>query len=524
MVMSVEAQVIDCRFTLSLHTPMTFSLLKEPWIPLVANNGIFTLGSLQDALLYPAKWRGLGTTNPIQVLSLYRLLLAICHRAIGPGDLENRSALLDDWPSQKLEGYLERWAERFDLFHPDYPFLQVPDLATAGLKPVPWTRLVPDRSSGAERLLWDHSLDAHPEVITPAQAAVALVAHLQFTPGGLVKVLRHSGGQGMACGPLLTMPTGGTLEETLILSLVPQIQTDHEQDLASWEKLPPTIEVLKSDPETTTVPTGPADRYTWLSRAVLLQSGDAITRIFYGTGLRPAESPASDPMVAMVSGKKGLFPLKLSESRAMWRDFHALTGDRGSGSQPPEIIRTAAAIRMAQGECDPITLLAGGLLPDQAKIVLWRLEDRRISPRLLAAQGDAVGVANKALELAESTGGQLQKALFALCSAWLQNGGERSPATADVKDLLNSTQVMAYYWAILEPSFWGLVYDLGGGKDGHQVLADWQATLKRVVLQGWNRSRNALGSDGRALAAEGRAGKALGRVLKALKALKEATA
>lgn len=499
---------------------MTFSLLKEPWIPLIANNGIFTLGSLQDALLYPAKWRGIGTTNPIQVLSLYRLLLAICHRGIGPGKLEDRSALLDDWPSQKLEGYLERWAERFDLFHPDYPFLQVAGLAEAGLKPIPWTRLAPDRSSGAERLLWDRSLDHTPKPITPAQAAVALVAHLQFTPGGLVRALRHSGGQGMACGPLLTMPTGGTLQETLILSLVPQIQTDHEQDLASWEKLPPSIEVLKSDPETTTVPTGPADRYTWLSRAVLLQPGDAITRIFYGTGLRPAESPASDPMVAIVSGKKGLFPLKLSESRAMWRDFHVLTGDtgdRGSGSQPPEIIRTAAAIRrMAQND-DPITLLAGGLLPDQAKIMLWRLEDRRISPRLLAAQGDAVAVANKALKWAESAGGQLQKALFALCSAWLQNGGERSPATADVKDLLNSTQVMAYYWATLEPSFWGLVYDLGRGEDGHQVLANWKAILRRVVSQVWNRSRNALGSDGRVWAAEGRTWKALGKVLKYLK-------
>lgn len=496
---------------------MPFSLLTEPWLPLTTHDSTLSYRSLKDALLQPAKWRGIGTTNPIQVLSLYRLLLAICHRGIGPGVLEDRAALLDNWPSQQLGAYLEHWAERFDLFHPDYPFLQVPDLAEAGLKPIPWTRLVPDRSSGAERLLWDRSLDHTPKPITPAQAAVALVAHLQFTPGGLVRALRHSGGQGLACGSLLTIPTGNTLQQTLALSLVHQNHDDHKSDLASWEKPSPTIEELRKP--VATVPTGPADRYTWLSRAVFLPPGDAITHLFYGAGLVPAESPRPDPMAAMVIGKKGTFPLKLREDRAMWRDFYALTGDKGSA--PPETISTAAAIRMAQGEYDPITLLAGGLLPDQAKIVLWRLEDRRISPRLLAAQGDAVGVANKALEWAESAGGQLQKALFALCSAWLQNGGERSPATADVKDLLNSTQVMAYYWAILEPSFWGLVYDLGGGKNGHQVLADWQATLKRVVLQGWNRSRNALGSDGRALAAEGRAGKALGKVLKALN---EATA
>ena len=492
---------------------MTFSLLTEPWIPLIAKDGVLVLGSLEDALLHPAKWRGIST-NPIEVLALYRLLLAICHRGIGPGYPEDRSDLLDDWPSKRLEDYFERWAERFDLFHPKHPFLQVTGLAEAGLKPIPWTRLAPDRSSGAERLLWDRSQDAYPEVITPAQAAVVLVAHLQFTPGGLVRALRHSGGQGMACGSLLTMPTGNTLQETLALSLVPQNTDEHQQDLARWEKLPPTIKVLKSNPETTTVPTGPADRYTWLSRAVWLQPGDTITHLFYGTGLRPADSPALDPMVAMVSGKKGPFPLKLSESRAMWRDFHALTGDKDKGSQTPDTVNTAVEIRADRGNDDPIPLLAGGLLPDQAKIVLWRLEERFVSPKLLTAQGDAAGTANRALELAESTGRLLQKALFSLCSAWLQNGGERSAATADVGNLLKSTQGMAHYWAELETEFWKLVDDLGQGVDGHQVLAAWKATLRQVVKQVWDRSRNALGSDGRALAAAGRAGKALGRVLK----------
>lgn len=494
--------------------PMRFSLLTEPWLPLITHGGAYGFVSLRDALLHPAKWRGVGTTNPIQVLSLYRLLLAICHRGIGPGDLEDRAALLDDWPSQQLGAYLEHWAERFDLFHPDYPFLQVPGLAEAGLKPIPWTRLAPDRSSGAERLLWDRSLDHTPKPITPAQAAVALVAHLQFTPGGLVRALRYSGGQGLACGSLLTIPTGNTLQETLALSLVPQNHDDHKSDLASWEKPPPTIEALRKP--VATIPTGPADRYTWLSRAVFLPPEDAITHLFYGAGLAPAESPRPDPMAAMVIGKKGAFPLKLREDRAMWRDFYALTGYKGS--TPPKTIDTAAAIRdIAQDEDDSVTLLAGGLLPDQAKIVLWRLEERCISPRLLVAQGDAVTVANEALKLAESAGGQLQKALFALCSAWLQNGGERSPATADVKDLLNSTQVMAYYWATLEPSFWGLVYDLGQGEDGGRVLATWKDILRRVVLQVRDRARDALGSDGRALAAAGRAGKALGKVFKFIK-------
>jgi len=495
---------------------MNFSLLNQPWIPLTANDGTHTCGSLRDVLLCPAQWRGIGTTKPVEALALYRLLLAICHRGIGPGDPDDRAALVDDWPSQQIENYLENWAERFDLFHPQYPFLQVPGLDSADLKPVPWTRLAPDRASGSERLLWDHSLHATPEAIAPAQAAVVLVAHLQFTPGGLIRALRSSGEQGPACGLLLTLPMGSTLQETLALSLVPQSSDDHRSDLASWEKPAPTIEALKTKASVTKVPAGPADRYTWLSRALLLPPGTSITHLFYGAGLAPADSPMPDPMAATVSGKKGHFPLKLREDRAMWRDFHALTVNESSVQ--PETVRTAVEIRSIQGEYDPIILLAGGLLPDQAKIVLWRLEERRISPKLLAIQDDLITVINDVLKLAKSTGDQLRKALFVLCSAWLQNSSERSPASKDVNALLHSTQAMAHYWAALEPAFWELVNQLGQGHDGHQALEDWRTTLEQVVRRGWDQAKIALGDDGRALAAAGRSGKALGKVFKVIAA------
>ena len=488
---------------------MTFSLLQERWIPLVAKDGTHTVRSLRDALLNPADWAGIGTTNPIEVFALYRLLLAICHRAIGPGTLEQRPTLLDSWPSPELESYLETWADRFDLFHPQRPFLQVAELASAkDLKLSPWLRLAPDRASGADRLLWDHSLDKYPEAISPAQAAVALVAHLQFTTGGLVRALRSSAERGMACGLLLVTPIGSTLQETLTLSLVPQTADEYEIDHPSWEKDPPTIKELRD--KKTVVPCGPADRYTWLSRALLLKPGAAITHLLYAAGLAPAESPAPDPMVAVITGKKGPFPLSLRKGRAMWRDFHALVGDKGS--QPPSTIETAVEIREAQGEDDPISLLAGGLLPDQAKTVLWRLEERRASPQLLAAKGDAVGVVDKALELVESVGKRLNEALSALLKAWLENGGE-GPIES-VKGFASS--LMPHYWAALEPEFWMLVAQLGQGQDGHQALEHWRTTLKGSVDKVWDQARNSLGVDGRALAAEGRSSKALGKVFRAI--------
>lgn len=491
-----------------------FSLLTEPWIPLVSTSGIRTTASITDALLTPSHWRGIDSTNPVECLALHRLLLAICHRAIGPGTTDQRGALLDCWPTQQIQTYLQQWADRFDLFDPARPFLQVAALRQTTLPTRPWTLLCPDRASGSNRLLWDHSIDDKPEPITPAAAARALVAHLQFTPGGLVKALRTAAARGPACGLLVIVPVGNTLQETISYSLVEQSTADHQRDLAAWEINPPTIESITTPRPV--VPSGPAQRYSALSRALLLEHGPEVAYLRYAEGLSLDESPIPDPMAAMVTGKKGPMPLVLREARAMWRDAHALMG--AEGSVPPETIRNAAAIRMSRGEFDPIDLLAGGLMPDKAnpaKVALWRLEERRISPALLA-QGNAVAVAQAALNLAESTGTAMRKAAFSLFASWLQKGGEHSPATADITGLLDSTQVMAHYWSSLEPEFWSLIDQLSTTTDADAIATSWANTLKRTVTATWNNAIRSLGTDGRALAAAARSSHQLGRVLKPL--------
>ena len=490
---------------------MSFSLLTEPWIPLVRPDGSRSTASITEALLTPVQWVGIDSTNPVECLSLHRLLLAICHRAIGPGTTDQRGVLLDSWPGQLIETYLQQWADRFDLFDPVRPFLQSPALADAGLQPKPHTLLSPDRASGSTRVFWDHSLDANPAPITPAAAALALVAHQQFTPGGLVRALRTSATRGTACGLLIVIPTGQTLQETLGMALVPQTPANHLLDLPAWEQPALTLDELRTP--TPIIPTGPAQRYTHLSRAVLLQPGDTI-HLLYGEGLVVEESPIPDPMAAVVSGKDGPRPLLLREDRAMWRDAHALFG--AEGSIPPETIRHAAAVCMARGQFDPISLTAGGLLPDKAKIVLWRLEFREFSPALLA-QGNAVAAVQSALDLANTVGGLLDKALWSLCSGWLSHASAGSePDKKAVKALRESIQAMPQFWGMLEPEFWATAHQLGTGTPADAALTQWGLTLRRAIHSSWDHAIQLLGSDGRALAANAKAGPALGRVLAAV--------
>ena len=122
----------------------------------------------------------------------------------------------------------------------------------------------------------------------------------------------------------------------------------------------PEIATLHAPPEM--VALGPAQRYTWLSRAVLLQpgTGGTVSSALYAEGLELSESPVPDPMVAMVTGKDAaLHPLYLDVDRAFWRDLYALSGE--SGSTPPRVIASAIELRAMQDDYSPLELATCGL-------------------------------------------------------------------------------------------------------------------------------------------------------------------
>ncbi len=490
-----------------------FNLIDEPWIPVASSNVSSKLASISDVLLKPHRWSRIQSINPIECLALHRLLLAICHRAIGPGDLSQRIALIDDWPNDQISSYLDLWRHRFELHDPQRPFLQYPGLADAGAKPKPWTILCPDRASGSNRVFWDHSTDSDIQPISRAEAAVALIAHLQFAPCGLVKFLRTSASASPSTGPLLVIPTGNTLQETFVLSLVEQTAAEFEIDLPGWEVPLPSITELEKP--TPFVIAGPAQRYTFMPRMVELLPAAQITHVFYAPGFLPADSPIPDPMTAVVIRENGLqMPLMLNQNKAIWRDLHALIGAEGSHS--PETVSNAASIQDQRGIFEPIQLTAGGLMTDKAKFLAWRLEFRNISPRLLSQQ-NAIYVVEKLLQTADLTGKLMRKALWALFSNWLShNGTGSSPETSSVRGMLDSTQVMTHFWAALESDFWSLVNCLGSGVDGDEILSRWNTTLSISVSKTWDQAREYLGLDSRALMAAAQSSAALGRALKPL--------
>jgi len=481
-----------------------FNLVECPWIPVAETGGLVRLASLRELLVHPSEFSGVATTVPTEFFALHRLLLAVCHRAIGPGTPAQRETLLDNWPAEMIQGYLERWAHRFDLFDEVRPFMQVQALRSVEkLETKPWTQLALDRSSGNAKLLFDHSLDESAGVVAPAQAARLLVAHLQFTPGGLVKALRTSGTRGPACAIQVVLPLGKSLQETLALGLVPQVQSEYAHDLPAWEADPPAIETLKAPPAL--VAKGPAQRYSWLTRAVLLRpdASGQVPGALYAEGLNLSEDPVPDPMATMVPGKESPHPAYLDVERAFWRDLSALAGE--GGGSPPRVISNAVAMRAARDDYSPLELAAGGLLPDQAKILHWRLEERRVSPALLTPGSVVAGRLDAAIERAREVSLTLYGAMMDLCREWISLGSDRKPTDGDVKALVRELNGLARYWAELELRFWTFADRLGRGDPPDECLSAWYQDIRATTLNCWNVATALLGDDARALAAQAKA-------------------
>lgn len=122
-----------------------FNLLDEPWIRVRDDSCQMHEVSLTDALLHAHQYTSLSGELPTQDIVILRLMLAVLHTVFSRVDADGNAAELEDeeeaverwtdlWelgqlPEEPIREYLEKWHERFWLFHPERPFGQVAGLA-----------------------------------------------------------------------------------------------------------------------------------------------------------------------------------------------------------------------------------------------------------------------------------------------------------------------------------------------------------------------------------------------------------
>lgn len=508
----------------------SFNLLDEKWLPVRYVDGRVEEIGLLQLFTESQQISALAETAPPNLIALYRLLLAITHRAFTRqfGSWAVRDMVRYYWeglPVEAIQEYLEHWRERFFVFHPEFPFMQVAALATADetcKKSKSWSQIALACSNGNAPVLFDHAVDTAPTAISPSQAICHLLGLLQFTPGGLVKTLRDSDKAGALANTAAALPVGDTISQTLALALHPS-RHGPDNDLPAWEKTPPDIAALCGEP---TLATGPNDRYSRLSRAVLFlpdtEASEKVSHLRFAAGLALAEDErAPDLMASYRAGSNGMVRLGFSDGRAIWRDLPTLLPDSsGKHALPAAVLSFANELLEHAGVAGKyLSVMVLGLASDQAKLLRWRAE-RFLLPQRLLSQ-DAAAELRNYLQKAEELFGKLRKtgaAMLAKAMPDSEHKDTRNRARAN----FDNGPASASYFSCLERHLPRLL-DLIAANELDDADAHWNAAQLAAAGDAWEAVCRQLGDNARALRARAQAEPFYFSLIKPLRAESEST-
>ncbi|GAA5119022.1 type I-E CRISPR-associated protein Cse1/CasA [Pseudonocardia adelaidensis] len=422
----------------------TFCVLHAPWIPGRARDGGVTEHSLLDVLCQAHGVVGLSGDLPTQTFAVSRLLLAVLHGAIrGPKDIAEWEEL---WrapalPTDAIEAYLAEHHERFDLLHPETPFLQTAELRTTKDETFALDRLIADVPNGVPFFATRRGELS----LSYAEAARWLVHAQAFDPSGIksgaVGDERVRNGKGYPIGVAWSGWLGGvllegkTLKETLLLNLLASdfgSTRDPEVDIPVWERPPLTVRDESGHVEQGREPTGPADLYTWPSRRIrLIAGGGRITRVIIANGnrLQPQHRVDLEPHTAWRRSPnqerqlKSMVPVYMPRAhdpdRAIWRGLESLL--------PAAVDRQTSgpADRIAPGVLDwlghlcmqralprdfPVTIRAVGMIYGSQSSVVDDVVHDSLDLVVALARQDATGL----VEMVKSCVRAADDAAFAL--------------------------------------------------------------------------------------------------------------
>ncbi|MFA7669120.1 MAG: type I-E CRISPR-associated protein Cse1/CasA [Burkholderiaceae bacterium] len=487
----------------------SYNLLDEPWMPVRLKNGQTVHLGLLDVFRRSEEIVALADTSPASLVAHYRLLVAIFRRALYR-DWPQGWSIEDeaDWyenglPLPLVVDYLEHWRERFWLFHPEHPFMQVAALAFAPEtcdKVKPWTQVSLASASGNTPLVFDHSCDDIPSEVAPGVALTHLLGFLQFTPGGLVKTIRASDKSGPLANTAALIPLGDTLARTLLLCLPPFVAAQAEHDLPAWEQQAPSVADLLRAP---TIAAGPNDRYTRQTRAVLLlleeSGGVRWIRFAAGVALEEDDS-APDPMASYRPGSNGLVRLTFTQGRAVWRDLPTLLPNPVGKSRAAATLLHALSLHEELDGAVPVyqPLLVAGLASDQAKLERWRAE-QLVLPSVLLHDVDKLQFLGELLERAERFFFDL-RGLGALMLASALPDPDNKDTRSRARSMLDNSPFSATYFSAAElamPELLGLLAETRISEADHA----WSTALRQAARDAWDLLLEGMGKSGKVLLA-----------------------
>ena len=326
-----------------------FNLLDEKWIRVRRQDCTVDVLSLIDVLLHAHEYAGLAGELPTQDVAILRLLLAVLQAVFyyyapdGEEEiLDDPDDVLDRWeelwnagrfPEEPIRNYLDKWHDRFWLFHPERPFYQT-DAAKVGTQ-YGASKLngAISESSNKVRLFADCS-GSFKDELTYAEAARWLVYVNNYDdtsakPKG--KDLPSPGAGWLGKLGLITV-SGNTLFETLMYNC---ILLDPQSNFDIWNRETPTWELPQphtKERSEINLPRSLSELYTLQSRRLYLlrEEDKVIGYSLLGGDFFNKVDAFIEPMTiwSAVKGNKNAVtqfqPRRHDSSVQMWREFSSI--------------------------------------------------------------------------------------------------------------------------------------------------------------------------------------------------------
>ncbi len=333
-----------------------FNLLDEPWIRVMLPDCAVREVSLLEALTQAHAFSALAGELPTQDMAILRVLLAVLHTVFSrtdadgrPRPVEDKDDALERWqalwalrrfPEEPVRAYLEKWRERFYLFHPERPFYQVAQAANGTEFTAAKLNGAISESSNKIRL-FPMRAGAEKNRLSYAEAARWLIYLNGFDDTSAKPKQKNlpSPGAGWLGKLGLIAAQGENLFETLMLNLVMLSDQDEPwgENRPVWElERPRTQERCEIS-----MPDNQAELLTLQSRRLLLQrEGQWVTgyRLLGGDFFNKVNAYAEQMTLwTHVPGKGSQPPYdqprRHDPGRQIWREFPAIAGGNPNGDK-----------------------------------------------------------------------------------------------------------------------------------------------------------------------------------------------
>lgn len=335
-----------------------FNLLDEPWIRVLADAYSVREVSLIDALCKSHLYRDLAGEMPTQDIAVLRLMLAVLLTIFlrrdqdGNEDAVTVNNAVERWmalwergrfPEELIREYLNKYRERFWLFHPETPFYQAPSANKGTEYTAAKLNGEMQESNNKDRLFPVRTGDAKNRLTYPEAARWLLYTNAYDDTSAKPKGKGlPSPGAGWLGKLGLIFAHGSNLFQTLMLNMT--LLKDGNKE---WGEPKPLWEAPLRDGERQeiAVPDDPPQLLTLQSRRILLvRDGNHVVGCsLLGGDFFDRQNAFAEQMTVWRPEKKGKKkdaaivgwkPRRHDPARQIWRDFPLIVAHDNTSHQP----------------------------------------------------------------------------------------------------------------------------------------------------------------------------------------------